>query len=135
MNKIYKTFLMAIAILLGSCTSDPIQPQPEEPEPENDKVENTYYVRFDGQSKGTQSIQTVWSMEAGKFKYSTQGSSCSETFGPISQNDNIKFSGVEKYTASVVTLKIYVSRNNEPFALVGSSSSYGSTSLTYTIDF
>ena len=136
MKNIYKTFLMAIAILLGSCTSDPIQPQPEDhSKPEDDKIENTYYVRFEGNSKGTQARQTVWKMEAGKFNYSITASSCSETFGPISKDDQIKFSGNEKYTASVVTIKVYVSRNNEPFALVESKSGYGGAAITHTIDF
>lgn len=134
MKKIYKIFLMAIAILLGSCTSDPIQPQPEEPEPENNEIENSYYVRFDGESD-TYNYSTTWSMVAGKFKYSTKGRNCSETFGPISKNDQIRFSGTYGSSSASIKLKIYVSRNNEPFALVGSSSGMGGASLTYTIDF
>ena len=135
-RKVLQSLIFAV-LLLTSC--EPVNNTEQGnnnigPE-ENNKTENSYYVRFEGGSTGVYNDYARFSMSAGSHKYSIDARSCTETLGPISQEDVISFSakGIN-YQRATFVLKVYVSRNNEPFALVATEQGTAPYIL-YTIDF
>ena len=115
MKKIGKLLLFLISLFVVSCNSDPII--------------DSYYVRFEGESRYNYGGTTTFTMQAGKHKHTATGG-CNETLGPISKKDTISFNVTG---GGEITRKLYVCRNDEPFVLVAHSN--GNEELTYTIDF
>ena len=124
MKKIGKLLLILIASLAMSCDAIPF-------------FENTYYVRFEGECSGVWNESALFAMQAGTHIQTIKALNFSETFGPVSKDARIHITaeGLTNHLKDDFLLKIYVSRNNEPFVLVASTNGVGTASLMYEIDF
>lgn len=127
MKKLIYVILCVLPLLI-SCDKD------------SDKKSSEYYVRYE-MSATTQYVSTnrtiSVSTESGTKEFSINYNSFSETFGPVDKGFTANMT--VNYTTSgsnTTTLKIYVARGEEPFALKETKTSGGSTVTTsYTIDF
>ena len=122
--------ILVILISLSSCNKD------------KDKVEmgisDEYYVKYVIKGNGTYIYFSDFSVNTDQGNVSFSGyqyHSWNQTYGPVRKGFRASVS-----VGSSVTVEIYVSKNNGPFALKASKSG-GNSSLTpnisqsYTIDF
>jgi len=114
--------ILVILISLSSCNKD------------KDKVEmgisDEYYVKYVIKGNGTYIYFSDFSVNTGQGNVSFSGyqyHSWNQTYGPVKKG----FRASVSVGSSLVTVEIYVSKNNGPFALKASKSGDNS----YTIDF
>jgi len=124
MNTVSKitTAILVILISLSSCNKD------------KDKVElvisDEYYVKYVIKGNGTYIYFSDFSVNTDQGNVSFSGyqyHSWNQTYGPVKKG----FRASVSVGSSLVTVEIYVSKNNGPFALKASKSGDNS----YTIDF
>ncbi|MDM9630261.1 hypothetical protein [Robiginitalea aurantiaca] len=128
MNNVYRFFAIGlISILtiftLSSCSK-------EEMEVDEPIVSDSYYVKYTISGSGIYGRFSNWSAttpDGGYYNSGYQTRSWNETFGPVDKGFNCSV-GIGYYQGGTPTIKIYVSKNNEPFALkanvTGASASY-----------
>ena len=132
MNTVSKitTAILVILISLSSCNKD------------KDKVEmgisDEYYVKYVIKGNGTYIYFSDFSVNTDQGNVSFSGyqyKSWNQTYGPVKKG----FRASVSVESSLVTVEIYVSKNNGPFALKasksGGNSSTSNISQSYTIDF
>ena len=125
--KITKVFL-AILIALSSCKKDET----------NTTTNDDYFVKYAIKGNGTYILFSDFSVNTDHGNVSFSGyqyKSWNQTYGPVKKG----FSASVSVKSSLVTVEIYVSKNNGPFALKasksGGNSSTSNISQSYTIDF
>ena len=122
--------ILVILISLSSCNKD------------KDKVEmgisDEYYVKYVIKGNGTYIYFSDFSVNTDQGNVSFSGyqyHSWNQTYGPVKKG----FRASVSVGSSLVTVEIYVSKNNGPFALKasksGGNSSTSNISQSYTIDF
>ena len=126
MKHIGKFLLLVIASFAMSCDAIPF-------------LNDTYYVKFEGGLVEDTFINesVLFAMQAGNHIQSVETLHLSETLGPVSKDARIYITaeGTTNFLCDEIFIKIYVSRNNEPFTLVAGTNGVGTASLSYTIDF
>src|SRR5690606_31770056 len=97
----------------------------------NDTVNNdNYYVNYKIKAPGPYGRFSNWTASTPDGTYSNNGyqtSSWNQTYGPVKKGFNCRVQ-IGNYQGGTPTIEIYVSKNQEPFALkttkTGSSASY-----------
>jgi len=120
-------FFIAVLIAASSCNEEDICPNNET------EAKDSYYVRYEIQGAGTYNYFSNWAVTTPQGKYTSSGyqvKSWTQTYGPI--NKGFKCDA-QVYDGNC-TIEIYVSRNQEPFALKVTKTG-SSSSASYTIDF
>jgi hypothetical protein len=113
------TAILIILISLSSCNKDKVEMG----------LSDEYYVKYVLKGNGTYIYFNAFSVNTDRGNVSFSGyqfHSWNQTYGPVKKGFRASVS-----VDSSVTVEIYVSKNNAPFALKASKS--GSNS--YTIDF
>ena len=120
--------LLAVLISLSSCKKSVTQ----------SSSNDDYYVKYSIKGNGTYIYFSEFSVNTPQGNKSFSGyqyKSWNQTYGAVKKGFNASVS----VNSSLVTVEIYVSKNNEPFALKasksGGSSSTSNVSLSYTINF
>ncbi len=121
----------SILISLSSCKKDETQNH-------QNIANDDYYVRYEIKGNGTYIYFSDFSIKTDKGDVSFSGyqyHTWNQTYGPVNKG----FSASVSVKSSFVTVEIYVSKNNGPFALKasksGGNSSASNMSQSYTIDF
>ena len=119
--------ILCVLLLLLSC--------------EKESSSADYYVRYE-MSTSSQYVKNSRKIsvntDSGVKEYNTDLNGFTETFGPFKKcfNANITVVYVSDYPGATTTLKIYVSRGQEPFALKAETVGGQKTvSASYIIDF
>ena len=132
MNKFLKitTVSLAIFVALSSCKKDET----------NTTTNDDYFVKYVIKGNGTYIYFSDFSVNTDQGNVSFSGyqyHSWNQTYGPVKKG----FRASASVGSSLVTVEIYVSKNNGPFALKASKSGDNSSTSTlsisqsYTIDF
>ena len=130
MNKFLKitTVFLTIFIALSSCKKDET----------NTATNDDYFVKYVIKGNGTYIYFSDFSVNTDQGNVSFSGyqyKSWNQTYGPVKK----RFTASVSAKSSFVTVEIYVSKNNGPFALKasksGGNSSTSNISQSYTIDF
>ena len=130
MNKFLKitTVFLAIFIALSSCKKEETK----------NTTKDDYYVKYLIKGNGTYIYFSDFSVNTDQGNVSLSGyqyKSWNQTYGPVKKG----FRASVSVGSPIVTVEIYVSKNNGPFALKasksGDNSSTSSISQSYTIDF
>ena len=101
----------------------------------NTVIDDYYYVKYDITGNGRAGSFYNWTVTTPDGKYSNEDSqvrsSWIETYGPVDKGFacNVQIGG---YYNGAPTIKIYVSKNEEPFALKVSETG---SSASYIVDF
>lgn len=123
MNNVLKitTVFLGFFIAFSSCKKDEMKTT----------TNDAYLVKYVLQGNGTYIYFSDFSVNTDQGNKSFSGyqfQSWSQTYGPVKKG----FNAAVSVNSDLVTVEIYVAKNNGPFALKASNSS-GSTS--YTIDY
>jgi len=99
-----------------------------------DSTSGNYYVMYVIKGNGTYGRFSNWTVSTPQGKYTNSGTqvrSWTQTYGPI---NNVFKCGVQigNYIDGAPTIEIYVSKNQEPFALKVTTMG---NSASYTLDF
>ena len=130
MNTVSKitTSILVILIALSSCKKDET----------NTTTNDDYFVKYVIKGNGTYIYFSDFSVNTDQGNVSFSGyqyKSWNQTYGPVKNG----FRASVSVKSSLVTVEIYVSKNNGPFALKasksGGNSSTSNISQSYTIDF
>ena len=130
MNNFLKitTVSLAIFIALSSCKKDETK----------NNTNDDYFIKYVIKGDGTYIYFSDFSVNTDQGNVSFSGhqyKSWNQTYGPVNKG----FRASVSVTSSFVTVEIYVSKNNGPFALKasksGGNSSTSNISQSYTIDF
>lgn len=126
---------LVLSLFLCCCSKD------DDPSPSLSKAE--YYIKYEGTvSRGGGGSSTyldkanyIVSTETGTQTFESKGS-FSQTFGPVKKGFTANFTiDPIKTVTTYCNAKIYVSRNNEPFALKANKIEEKTVSVSYTIDY
>jgi hypothetical protein len=124
MNKILRitSLILSIFIILSSCKRDEV------------KITTTdeYYVKYAIKGNGTYNYFNKFSVNTDKGNVSFGGNqyrSWNQTYGPVRKGFRASVT-----SDGLVTIEIFISKNNGPFALKASKSG-SQSSVSYTIDF
>lgn len=125
MNKVLKITMISLAIFmtLSSCKKDETETA----------TNDDYYVKYAITGNGTYIYFSDFSISTDQGNKSFSGyqyRSWNQTYGPVKKGFNASVS----VKSSLVTVEIYVSKNNSPFALKASNAGSNSQVL-YIIDF
>lgn len=130
MNRFLKTInIVLIAFFaLTACNKEKAEPV----------LNDEYYVKYNIKGNGTYAYFnefSVYTDEGDKSFSGYQYKTWTQTYGPVKKG----FKASVSVKSSIVTVEIYVSKNNGPFALKasksGTNSSMSNIAQTYTIDF
>lgn len=124
MNKILRitSLILSIFVILSSCKRDEV------------KITTTdeYYVKYAIKGNGTYNYFNKFSVNTDKGNVSFSGyqyRSWNQTYGPLRKGFRASAT-----SDGLVTIEIFVSKNNGPFVLKASKSG-SQSSVSYTIDF
>ena len=129
---------LVLSLFLCCCSKD------DDPSPSSSKAE--YYVKYEGTvsrngNYGAGSgayldkANYIVSTETGTQTFESKGS-FSQIFGPVKKGFTANFTiDPIKTVTTYCNAKIYVSRNNEPFALKANKMEEKTVSVSYTIDY
>lgn len=136
MKKYLFLLVMISSVLIFSCTkSDDTKPDDTKPD---DETKDFYYVRYEA-NISTSHIPTTYITVNTDFGINefVVGKTFEETFGPLSKDFRAEIDVESKGAGwAETTARIYVSKNNGPFALKAYKNVNGSKiNLSYTIDF
>ena len=116
--------ISSLAILTFSSCSK------EEDDTENTGNNDNYYVNYNIQAPGPYGRFSNWTASTPDGRYSNSGfqvSSWNQTYGPVQKGFRCSVQ-IGDYQGGTPTIEIYVSKNEEPFALkttvTGASASY-----------
>ena len=120
---------LAIFIALSSCKKD---------ETKTTTTNDDYFIKYVITGNGTYIYFSDFSVSTNEGNKSFSGyqyKSWNQTYGPVKKGFNASVS----VTSSLVTVEIYVAKNDGPFALKasksGGNSSTSNISQSYTIDY
>lgn len=131
-NPLKFVLFIFLSLILCNC-QDKNETEPIIPTPNDD-----YYVKYEADITSVyigNSIKYTVTTENGKQTF-VSGKTFTQTFGPVKEGFVASITAdASGWEQAYCYVKIYVSRNNEPFALKANNSSSKMSSASYTIDY
>ncbi|MEQ8324022.1 MAG: hypothetical protein RH916_05040 [Vicingaceae bacterium] len=145
-NRLQTGLFLGIIFTLGTinfgCAKEDCECPTQSPQPiPPDTISDEYYVKYEMQTAfawGNRTIKVDFKMPDGTVNtfFVGQGSTGSETIGPVEKGFIASMTGTAEYDA-VYTGRIYTSKNNGVFALKSTAESSGSIktwTMRYTVE-
>lgn len=114
---------MTILVVFSSCSKDEFGNK-------NSNSQDLYYIQYVIKCSLGRYYVSVFRVNAG-YGYLNCDNNRTKTYGPVNKG----FNAYAKAQSVHPTIKIYVSKNNGPFALKTSKSDYDVVTVSYTINF
>lgn len=130
----YLRYILFLSLSMAFCgCGDDVEDEPQLP-----ASSSVYYVRYEAVVKSIYMGDNIkYSVTtADGLKVFVSGKSFSQTFGPVEKGFNTAITAdASSWSQAVCNVKIYVSRDNEPFALKANASGEKKASTHYVIDY